>query len=91
MGGTFTSLGALKAAIKKEVEEAMQAVLMISIFTGPIMPMIFIVKQNPPHGLGLTKLLSPWNSWTVWFPLCFCRDSLCPISLLLIRNPSLVL
>lgn len=24
MGGTFTSLGALKAAIKKEVEEAMQ-------------------------------------------------------------------
>lgn len=24
MGGTFTSLGALKAALKKEVEEAMQ-------------------------------------------------------------------
>ena len=59
--------------------------------TGPIMPTIFTVKQNLLHGLGLTRLLSPWNSWTVWFPLCFCRDSLCPISLLLIRNPSLVL
>lgn len=59
-----------------------------SISTGPIMPTIFTVKQNLLHGLGLTRLLSPWNSWTVWFPLCFCRDSLCPISLLLIRNPS---
>ncbi len=49
------------------------------------MPTIFTVKQNLLHGLGLTRLLSPWNSWTVWFPLCFCRDSLCPISLLLIR------
>lgn len=62
-----------------------------SISTGPIMPTIFTVKQNLLHGLGLTRLLSPWNSWIVWFPLCFCRDSLCPISLLLIRNPSLVL
>ena len=62
-----------------------------SISTGPIMPTIFTVKQNLLHGLGLTRLLSPWNSWTVWFPLCFCSDSLCPISLLLIRNPSLVL
>ena len=60
-------------------------------FYRPIMPTIFTVKQNLLHGLGLTRLLSPWNSWTVWFPLCFCRDSLCPISLLLIRNPSLVL
>ena len=60
-------------------------------FYRPIMPMIFIVKQNPPHGLGLTKLLSPWNSLTAWYLLFSCRDSLCPISLLLIRNPSLVL
>lgn len=40
-----------------------------SISTGPIMPTIFTVKQNLLHGLGLTRLLSPWNSWTVWFPL----------------------
>ena len=60
-------------------------------FYMPITPTIFTVKQNLLHGLGLTRLLSPWNSWTVWFPLCFCGDSLCPISLHLIRNLSPVL
>ena len=48
-------------------------------------------KQNPPHGLGLTKLLSPWNSLTAWYLLFSCRDSLCPISLLLTRILSHVL
>ena len=42
-------------------------------------PTIFTVKQNLLHGLGLTGLLEvPRTNWTIWFPLCFCRDSLCP-------------
>ena len=60
------------------------AVLMISIFTGPIMPMIFIVKQNPPHGLGLTKLLSPWNSLTAWYLLFSCKGQ--PLSHIFASN-----
>ena len=55
------------------------------LFTG------FVNGCNPPHGLGLTKLLSPWNSLTAWYLLFSCRDSLCPISLLLTRILSHVL